>query len=59
MPPLAEGDGDSECPAWAAEPFLHYVHRLAQQKGMIPPGPNPHAEELKRETSTRDPGEDG
>ena len=45
--PLSAGDGDPDCPAWENEPWLHYAHRLAQHLGLIPPGPNPHADELE------------
>lgn len=60
MPPMEDGGGDGDCPAWKGEPFLHYIHRLAQHKGMAPPGPNPHADEVKVEhIARRVPGEDG
>lgn len=55
MPAMRAGEGDSDCPAWDGETWLHYVHRLAQHKGMIPAGPNPHESEVR----SREPGEEG
>lgn len=47
MPPLNEGDGPASCPAAEGEPWLHYIHRLAQHLRFIPPGPNPFEDEWK------------